>query len=150
MSRRTSEASKAIREAWVTEQQLVLEGKGTRDWTPEQQQSIIDKGKSYDDEGKAFEGHHMKSAEAYPEYQGHSKNIQFLSRIEHQEAYGGSYRNHTNGYYDSETHLTIDFGENIYIPCEVIALSNPVTCLSFNEIIEEKPLEQKLERKTNY
>ena len=67
MSRRTSEASKAIREAWEKERELVLEGKGTRDWTPEQQQSIIDKGKAYDDDGKAFEGHHMKSAEAYPE-----------------------------------------------------------------------------------
>ncbi len=147
MSRRTSEACKAIREAWGTEQLLVLEGKGTRDWTPEQQQSIIDKGKAYDDDGKAFEGHHMKSAEAYPGYQGHAKNIQFLSRTEHQEAHGGSYRNPTNGYYDPETHLTIDFGENIYVPCEVIALSNPVTCLRFNELIEEKSLERKPEKK---
>ena len=53
MSRRTAEASKAIRIAWEKEQQRVLEGKGTRDWTPEQQQSIIDKGKAYDEEGRA-------------------------------------------------------------------------------------------------
>ena len=79
MSRRTAEASKAIREAWQHEQTLVSEGQGTRDWTPEQQQSIIDVGKAYDDDGKAFIGHHMKSAERYPEYQGDSENIQFLT-----------------------------------------------------------------------
>ncbi|MBQ6281570.1 MAG: hypothetical protein IJK69_05905 [Oscillospiraceae bacterium] len=38
MSRRTADANRAIREAWEREKQLVLEGKGTRDWTPEQQQ----------------------------------------------------------------------------------------------------------------
>ena len=53
MSRRTAEASKAIRIAWEKEQQRVLEGRGTRAWTPEQQQSIIDKGKAYDEEGRA-------------------------------------------------------------------------------------------------
>ena len=31
------ERNKAIRAAWEREQQLVLEGKGTRDWTEEQQ-----------------------------------------------------------------------------------------------------------------
>lgn len=35
MSKRTSEANKAVRKAWENEYQLVLEGKGTRDWTPE-------------------------------------------------------------------------------------------------------------------
>ncbi|MBR0530137.1 MAG: hypothetical protein IJJ76_10320 [Ruminococcus sp.] len=43
MSKRTSDASKAIRKAWQQEQERVLEGKGTRDWTPEQQQDIIEK-----------------------------------------------------------------------------------------------------------
>ncbi len=42
MSRRTSEASKAIRAAWQKEQELVSEGKGTRDWAPEQQKEILD------------------------------------------------------------------------------------------------------------
>jgi len=31
-------------------------------WTPEQQRDILEKGKAYTDDGKAFEGHHMKSA----------------------------------------------------------------------------------------
>ena len=59
MSRRTADASKAIRLAWEKEQQRVLEGEGTRDWTKKQQQDIIDRGKAYDEDGKAFEGQHM-------------------------------------------------------------------------------------------
>ena len=55
MSRRTAEASKAIRLAWEREQELVREGKGTRDWIEEQQKDILDpdKGKAYDEDGKA-------------------------------------------------------------------------------------------------
>lgn len=60
MSRRTADASKAIRLAWEKEQQRVLEGEGTRDWTEKQQQDIIDRGKAYDEDGKAFEGQHIK------------------------------------------------------------------------------------------
>ena len=45
MARRTADASKAIRLAWEKEQQRVLEGEGTRDWTEKQQQDIIDRGK---------------------------------------------------------------------------------------------------------
>lgn len=79
MSRRTAESQKAIREAWEKEQELVKEGKGTRNWTPEQQKDILEKGKAYDENGKAFEGQHMKSAEQYPEYQRNPGNIQFLT-----------------------------------------------------------------------
>lgn len=134
MSRRTSEASKAIRAAWQKEQKLVSEGKGTRDWTPEQQKEILELGKAYyhsedpDDvnDGKAFEGHHMKSAEAYPEYQGDPENIQFLSRPEHQEAHGGDYRNPTNGYFDPVTKITREFGDGKYEACEIIQLTDPI------------------------
>lgn len=126
MSNRTSEASKAIRDAWEKEKILVQKGEGTRNWTPEQQKSIIDYGKAYDENGKAFEGHHMKSAEEYPEYQGDADNIQFLTREEHRAAHNGDFRNSTNGYYNPETQLTIDFGKEKYIPCEVIKLTEPI------------------------
>ena len=126
MSRRTAEASKAIRIAWEKEQQRVLEGKGTRDWTPEQQQSIIDKGKAYDEEGRAFEGQHMKSAEKYPECQGDYNNIQFLTREEHLAAHDGDWRNPTNWYYDPITGQKTDFGDGPVIPCVVIDLSYPI------------------------
>ena len=75
MSRRTAESNKAILAAWNKEQELVQEGKGTREWTPQQQQDILEKGKAYDDNGKAFEGQHMKSAEMYPEYHELSPEI---------------------------------------------------------------------------
>lgn len=132
MSRRTSEASKAIRLAWQKEQELVLNGKGTRDWTPEQQRDILDKdkGKAYDENGKAFEGHHMKSAEKYPEYQGEPDNIQFLTRSEHLAAHDGFFRNLTNGYYNPITGETRDFGSNMYEPCEVIKLNDPVSLIN--------------------
>ena len=85
------ERNKAIRKAWEREQELVSEGKGTRDWSKEQQNDILDpdKGKAYDENGRAFEGQHMKSVVEYPEYQGDSDNIQFLTREEHLEAHKG-------------------------------------------------------------
>lgn len=127
MSRRTAEASKAIREAWENEQTRVAEGKGTRDWTPEQQQSILDLGKAYDEDGKAFIGHHMKSAEAYPEYQGDPENIQFLSYQEHLKAHDGNWRTPSNWYYDPVTGIKHEFGDEKYVPCEIIELSSPLS-----------------------
>ena len=47
MSKRTAEANRAVKEAWERERLLVLEGKGTRNWTEEQQRSIIDLGKAF-------------------------------------------------------------------------------------------------------
>lgn len=144
MSRRTFEANKAIRLAWQKELELVQEGKGTRDWTKEQQRDILNPelGKAYDEDGKAFEGHHMKSAEAYPEYQGNPENIQFLSRIEHTQAHGG-WQKPTNGYYDYITGTTYDFGDNEFTPCKVIKLSNPVITVETLPIVSKtKPTEQ--------
>lgn len=122
------ERNKAIRLAWEKERQLVREGKGTRDWTKEQQKDILDpdKGKAYDENGRAFEGQHMKSAAEYPEYQGDPDNIQFLTREEHREAHKGSWHNPTNWFYNPETKEYIDFGDNKPTPCEVINLSDPV------------------------
>ena len=122
------ERNRAIRQAWEKEQQLVQEGKGTRDWTKEQQRDILDpnKGKAYDDQGRAFEGQHMKSAAEYPEYQGNPDNIQFLTRDEHLEAHKGSWQNPTNWYYDPITKEFHDFGDGEIIPCKIIILSNPI------------------------
>lgn len=136
MSNRTADSNRAIRQAWEREQELVAQGQGTRDWTPEQQQDILDKGKAYDEDGKAFEGQHMKSAEAYPEYQGDPDNIQFLTRQEHLDAHQGSWQNPTNWYYDPDTREYHDFGEGKYEPCEVIDLSNPI-CQSNTESVSD-------------
>ncbi len=138
MSRRTAESNKAILAAWNNEQELVKNGKGTRDWTPKQQQDILDKGRAYDEEGVAFQGQHMKSAEMYPEYQGDPGNIQFLTRAEHLEAHNGNWRNPTNWYYDPCTKEKIDFGDGPFIPCEIITLSEPVVQIE----IEIEPQEE--------
>lgn len=122
------ERNKAIRLAWEREQKLVAEGKGTRDWSEDQQKDILDpdKGKAYDENGRAFEGQHMKSAAEYPEYQGDPDNIQFLTRDEHLAAHKGSWQNPTNWYYNPETKEFVDFGENKPNPCAAINLSEPV------------------------
>jgi len=126
MSKRTSKASRAIASEWANEKIRILEGKGTRNWTPEQQRDILSKGRAYDEDGKAIEGHHMKSAEAFPEYQGDTGNIQFLTRTEHRSAHSGYFQNPTNGYYDPITGETSDFDIESYVPCQVIELSDPV------------------------
>ena len=130
MSRRTAESNKAILAAWNKEQELVQEGKGTREWTPQQQQDILEKGKAYDDNEKAFEGQHMKSAEMYPEYQGEPGNIQFLTRAEHLEAHDGNWQNPTNWYFNPETKEKFDFGDGPFIPCEIIQLPEPIISLT--------------------
>ena len=136
MSRRTADASKAIRLAWEKEQQRVLEGEGTRDWTEKQQQDIIDRGKAYDEDGKAFEGQHMKSAAEYPEFQGEPDNIQFLTHQEHFEAHRGNWQKPTNWYYDPINRQFHDFGDGKYIPCEVIKLSAPI-CTEGSAVLNE-------------
>lgn len=140
MSRRTAESNKAILAAWNKEQELVQEGKGTREWTPEQQRDILEKGKAYDDDGVAFQGQHMKSAEMYPEYQGDPGNIQFLTRAEHLEAHNGNWRNPTNWYFNPVTKEKFDFGDGPFIPCEIIQLPEPIMKPSI--VVEKK--EEKL------
>lgn len=134
MSNRTAESNRAIALAWENEKQRVSEGKGTRDWTQEQQQDILDRGKAYDENGKAFEGQHMRSAEMHPECQGDPDNIQFLTREEHLAAHGGDWRNPTNGYFDPVTRVMTDFGDGPIVPCKVIELSEPVVMI---EVVSE-------------
>ncbi len=147
------ERNKAIRKAWEKEQQLVQEGKGTRDWTKEQQQDILnpDKGKAYDDKGRAFEGQHMKSAAEYPEYQGNPDNIQFLTRDEHLEAHKGSWQNPTNWYYNPITKEFTYFGDGEIISCKIIELSDPIVELAVPDSGSAKTEENsaKQERETS-
>lgn len=144
MSRRTAESNKAILAAWNKEQELVQDGKGTREWTPKQQQDILEKGKAYDDDGVAFQGQHMKSAEMYPEYQGDPGNIQFLTRAEHLEAHNGNWRNPTNWYFNPVTKEKFDFGDGPFTPCEIIRLQEPVVTAPNDD---SSFIEQKSEKK---
>lgn len=136
MSRRTADSNKAIAAAWENEQKRVNEGKGTRDWTPKQQKDILERGKAYDESGRAFQGQHMRSAEAHPECQGDPNNIQFLTRMEHLEAHDGNWKNPTNWHYDPDTKEKLDFGDGPVIPCEVIKLSEPIILIRSAENID--------------
>lgn len=135
MSRRTAASNKAILSAWNKEQQLVKEGKGTRNWSPEQQKDILEKGKAYDESGVAFQGQHMKSADKYPEYQGDPDNIQFLTREEHLVAHDGNWRNPTNWYYDPVSKLKTNFGEGMYIPCSIVQLSKTLNVIQTTDVL---------------
>ena len=95
---------KAVAEAWKREKALVAEGRGTRDWTPEEQEQILRKGKV-----KGYEGHHMKSVHDHNFRAGDANNIQFLTRKEHLAAHKGNFRNKTNSYYDYKTGESRDF-----------------------------------------
>lgn len=140
MSSRTRAADKAVRLAWEREQERVREGKGTRDWTAEQQRDILDPdiGKARDENNRAFEGQHMRSVEKNPEYQGNPDNIQFLTRAEHFEAHKRNWQNPTNWYYDPVTKEYVDFGDGEIIPCKTIDLSNPVVATKIGETEAEK------------
>ena len=111
----SAEKQKAVRKAWKQEKELVEKtGQGTREWTIEEKQELLKTGRV-----KGYEGQHMKSAAAFPEYAGDPNNIQFLKGRnmdinEHLEAHMGNYSNITNWYYDPKTGVYIDFGE--YMP----------------------------------
>lgn len=122
---------RAIKAAWKEEKEAVLQGKGSRDWTPEQQKQIVEKGKLH-----SFAGHHMRSVSSGKTHEekiaiAEDKNdIQFLdtspSNNEHFAAHNKNTRNRTNGYYDVKTGRTKSFGEKAPDPPRRTELSHPV------------------------
>lgn len=112
----------AVQDYWDNERELVKQGKGTRNWTVEQQNAILNKdsngielkhaGTPKGMDGVAFQGQHMYAVDAYPEYAGDYKNIQalhgsaFVSGTEHNLAYAGNASNQTHGFYDE---ITVEF-----------------------------------------
>ena len=94
-----SARQRAVRQAWKQERERVREGRGTRDWTPQEQKEILERGAL-----AGYEGHHMKCVSQFPAYADDPDNIQFLTEDEHiQGAHQGSYHNPTNGYYDPDS-----------------------------------------------
>ena len=141
MARDIAKANRAIAEAWKKEKELVEKGMGTRDWTREEQEDILATGKAHDENGKAFEGHHMQSVSYKPENQGEAGNIQFLTRDEHLAAHRGSYQNKTNGYYNYKTGEMEPFEGDNFVPCKRINLSDPVVIphVEVPDSTEDKP-----------
>ena len=93
----------AIKQAWKDETHLVLQGRGTRDWSVSQQEELLRTGKV-----SGFDGSHMLDASSNPSAANVPDNIQFLTYEEHiWGAHGGDTRNQTTGWYDTKTGETI-------------------------------------------
>lgn len=118
----------AIQDFWTNERQLIEAGSSTRNWMPEQIESIfnisletgnkrvqggaaiyldvsggvVTKRHGTEEVPEVYEVHQMLSVNAYPEYAGIYKNMQALARSngEHLRAHRGMYQNTTCWYYD--------------------------------------------------
>lgn len=87
---------KAVEKAWLKERELVLAGRGTRDWTLGQQAELIKYGRV-----SGFEGQHMLNVADHLKQAGNAENIQFLTFEEHfYGAHDENFRNATEGYFD--------------------------------------------------
>lgn len=151
MARDNAACNRAIRKAWERERELVIAGKGTRNWKPEQREELISKGKVYDSDGKAFIGQHMKSASGYPEFQGDIDNIQLLSYDEHLEAHKGDWHNVTNWYYDPDTKTFYDFDRydyNKFPPDDYCNFYPEEALIPIETPPEESPKKKAEEKKT--
>ena len=116
----TNARQNAVRNAWKNEKELVLGGRGTRNWSEKEQLELAKRGSV-----KGYEGHHMKSVSRYPSYAGNPSNIQFLSGKEHFEAHGGDYHSPTNGYYNPKTQKMEKFSGRELKPVPDKKLSSP-------------------------
>ncbi len=91
---------KGVELAWKYEQaELQMGGDGTRNWTPEQSQEILEKGRI-----RNFEGHHINSVGNSPSQQANPDNVEFLEEHrkgdgvrEHFDKHGRNWQNQTEG-----------------------------------------------------
>lgn len=124
------ERQTAVRNAWKEEKARVEAGCGTRNWSKAEQEELLQRGAV-----SGYEGHHMKSVSAYPEYAGDSRNIQFLSEDEHlYGAHQGNYHQATNGYYNPETSEMIEFEGDELRELPIMELEYSQSDINSNEI----------------
>ena len=95
-----SARSRAVKQAWEKEAERVRNGRGTWDWTVEQQAELLERGAV-----SGFEGSHMLSAKDYPEQAGNPDNIQLIPAIAHFDGVHGRnpHENVPSGIYDPNT-----------------------------------------------
>lgn len=94
-----AQRSSAVDKAWEQEKRLVMQGRGTRDWTIPQQEELLRTGRV-----SGFDGSHMLDASSNPSVANDPNNIQFLTYEEHiYGAHGGNTHNPTTGRYDTLT-----------------------------------------------
>ncbi len=152
----------AVDDFWTHEKELVLQGKGSRNWSIDDQNRILKGLKPVDINGDSLEGQHMYSVADYPEYAGDYKNIQALTYDEHLKAHSGNWQNQTHGYYDEISGQMYDFKssgiDTGYPPkIDVTELADgitPTNRINMSEKIpfyEQLSVEQQIEmRRTEY
>lgn len=117
-----SERKAAVSAAWLREKELVLQGKGTRDWTVAQQHELLSTNPPHI---SGFEGQHMKDVSTYPEYASDPNNIQWLTYEEHIiGAHKTKTTNSTNGYFDTKTGEIIPFKDDEKPSVPIIELTD--------------------------
>ncbi|MDO5150474.1 MAG: calcium-binding protein, partial [Oscillospiraceae bacterium] len=133
---------------WEKEALLVEQGKGTRNWTPNQQKQILSGIVPRGDDGFKFEAHHMLSKEDNPKYAADADNFEALTKInEHlRGVHNGHTKIETHGYYDELTGNMIIFkGEGVpggYPPIvQLTELSTEVKALGKYDANWEKRFE---------
>lgn len=140
---------KAVRDAWNREKSLIEQGKGTVDWSIEQQKELLETGRV-----KGYEGQHMKSCSEYPQYASLVDNIQLLTHEEHFEAHnsvaGRGYHSSTNGYYNTKTQELECFGNNPPHPPKIIELSELYSIKKSNNAHRENGMSNKTTRENTY
>lgn len=112
----------AVAKAWAKERGLVIEGKGTRDWSKSQQAEIVATGKC-----NGYFGHHKFSVSKNPKEAGNKDNIQLLNREEHINAHNGNYKNDPHGRYDPKTKKVTKYNDNNVEPEPTINLTNKMS-----------------------
>lgn len=125
----TNLRTNAVRAAWRREKELILQGKGHRQWNERQQREILERGSV-----RGFEGHHMISVKYSIKQAGNPDNIQFLTWREHLLAHNVNFRQPTNGYYDPETGKMHTFRKGIphQPPLVTLAVISPVLMAAMN------------------
>lgn len=138
----------AVEKARANERDLVLQGKGTRNWSKAEQAEIIATGKC-----KGYQGHHKMSVKDHPEYAADPNNIQFLNKKEHLDAHKGDYKNDPKGHYSPETGRINRYADNKPHPEKVKKLSEPLNEKEINEArkaYDNMKAEQAAKRKADY
>jgi hypothetical protein len=98
---------KAEVEVWELEAELVKKGKGSRQWTLDEQEELLSYGTIVD-----YEPHHLASSFLRPQYAGNVQNVQLLTSSEHLKAHKGNWMHSSNGYFNPETSKIEPFGDN--------------------------------------
>ncbi len=139
----TYQRAKAVKLAWLREVKLVKQGKGTRQWTLDEQRELLTTGRI-----KKYVGHHIKSVKTFAQYAGEQKNIQFLTRSEHYRAHLYNWKNSLNNLYNVEKKSWDGrFNENVKI--DIFKLKNGLSELEKTEIQKLVNNKKKEEQMTN-